>query len=92
MIKKIHNTGGYCLLAGFCFCVAALCISSFTSMASSLPVAQTIRGKVTDSKNLPLPGVSITVKGNKQGIMTNASSAAVYGTKAASGVVTVLKA
>lgn len=43
------------------------------SLPSFNRVIQTIRGKVTDSKNLPLPGVSVTVKMNKQGTMTNAA-------------------
>ena len=33
--------------------------------------ATTIRGKVTDEKNQPLPGVSIRVKGSKQAVSTN---------------------
>lgn len=33
--------------------------------------AVTIKGKVTDEKNLPLPGVSIRVKGTKQAVSSN---------------------
>lgn len=33
--------------------------------------AVTIKGNVTDEKNLPLPGVSIRIKGSKQSVSTN---------------------
>ncbi len=35
------------------------------------PQKKTIKGKVTDEKGLPLPGVSIVVKGTTTGIVTN---------------------
>ena len=39
--------------------------------ASNLPPAN-ITGKVTDSKNAPLEGVSVLIKGTKRGVTTNA--------------------
>src|SRR5690606_36661326 len=33
---------------------------------------QTITGKITDSKNLPLPGVTVLIKGTTRGTISNA--------------------
>lgn len=36
------------------------------------PPPSTVTGKVSDSKNIPLEGVSVTIKGTKRGVTTNA--------------------
>ncbi len=46
----------------------------FTKNPLSVPAPpETITGKVTDSKNAPLDGVSVQIKGTNRGVTTNAS-------------------
>jgi TonB-dependent starch-binding outer membrane protein SusC len=58
------------LLAEF-VCVTAN--AGETSLPPASPPPTKITGKVTDSKNAPVEGVSVTVKGTKRGVTTNAS-------------------
>jgi TonB-linked SusC/RagA family outer membrane protein len=86
MIKNLPQREA--LLAGrFLFYIAMLCAPPLAASALSpskyelagpagsfrIRKAQTITGTVSDSKNVPVPGVSVTVKGNKKGTMTNAA-------------------
>lgn len=43
------------------------------SASFKLPPPATITGKVTDSKNAPMEGVSVTIKGSRRGVTTNAA-------------------
>ena len=53
-------------------CLLAV-LASFVLPARANPLPpSTITGKVTDSKNAPLEGVSIVIKGSKRGVTTNA--------------------
>ncbi|WP_379089449.1 carboxypeptidase-like regulatory domain-containing protein [Pedobacter sp. UC225_65] len=45
---------------------------SFSKTANSLQKA-IIKGKVTDQQGLPIPGVSVVVKGTKNGVITDAN-------------------
>ncbi|HVZ26836.1 MAG TPA: carboxypeptidase-like regulatory domain-containing protein [Sediminibacterium sp.] len=67
------------VLRTLCF---ALLLGSFALTAKAGPTTapsfsppSTISGKVTDSKNAPLEGASITIKGSKRGTTTNAAGA-----------------
>jgi TonB-linked SusC/RagA family outer membrane protein len=62
-------------------CAVLLCSFAVTATAGwkepnfssfKLPPA-TITGKVTDSKNAPMEGVNVTIKGTRRGVITNAS-------------------
>jgi TonB-linked SusC/RagA family outer membrane protein len=74
------TSAGPGLLRIVCFAVL-LCSFAITASAGwkehnsasfKLPPA-TITGKVTDSKNAPMEGVSVTIKGTKRGVTTNAA-------------------
>ncbi|MEO7530391.1 MAG: carboxypeptidase-like regulatory domain-containing protein, partial [Sediminibacterium sp.] len=71
---------GSSMLGIVCF-VILLCSFAVTAQAGwkeplsspfSMPPA-TITGKVTDAKNAPMEGVSVTIKGTKRGATTNAA-------------------
>jgi TonB-linked SusC/RagA family outer membrane protein len=51
----------------FSLLLLALFFQASTSLAQTL----TIRGKVTDGKNVPLPGATIKIKGTTTGVVTN---------------------
>lgn len=59
------------LLAGS-FTVNANAERADNRLAALNPPPSTITGKVSDGKNAPLEGVSITIKGTKRGVTTNA--------------------
>jgi hypothetical protein len=48
-----------------------LLIAGLIFLTISAVAQQTITGKVTDSKGIPLPGVSVKVKGTSRGTSTN---------------------
>jgi len=48
-----------------------LLIAAFFFISLPLVAQQTITGKVTDNKGIPLPGVSVKVKGTSRGTSTN---------------------
>lgn len=50
------------------FAVVFMMMIALTSFAQT----KSISGNVTDSKGLPLPGVTVVVKGTTQGTLTNA--------------------
>jgi TonB-dependent SusC/RagA subfamily outer membrane receptor len=60
------------LLASFAMTAQARTWESDFNLARFLP-PQTITGHVTDSKNAPIEGVSIMIKGTKRGATTNAA-------------------
>jgi len=60
---KTCQSPGIMLLRGVCF----LFFLSFFSFGVQAQTSFTISGKVTDAKNNPLEGVSISVKGSKKG-------------------------
>src|SRR5687767_3906806 len=50
------------------------CMTAHKLYAQQVPVAQaqkSIRGKITDASGNALQGVSVTVKGNSKGLVTN---------------------
>ena len=61
----------FMLLAGS-FAVTAKAGWSANKLAALNPPPSTVTGKVSDSKNAPLEGVSVTIKGTKRGVTTNA--------------------
>jgi hypothetical protein len=78
----LQNSSGIRRTTIVCFAVL-FCSFAVTATAGwkepnffsfKLPPA-TITGKVTDSKNAPMDGVSVTIKGTKRGATTNASGA-----------------
>lgn len=60
------------LLASFAMTAQAGLAGRDLNAARFLP-PQTITGRVTDSKNAPMEGVSITIKGTNRGVTTNAA-------------------
>ncbi len=60
------------LLASFAMTAQAGLAGRDFNAARFLPPA-TITGKVTDSKNAPMDGVSVTIKGTKRGVTTSAN-------------------
>ncbi len=62
-----------CFLITICFAinVQAKGMDKLLNSENNLPPI-TISGKVTDSKNAPMEGVSVFVKGTKQGVITDA--------------------
>ncbi len=61
----------FMILAGS-FAVTAKAGWSANKLAALNPPPSTVTGKVSDSKNAPLEGVSVTIKGTKRGVTTNA--------------------
>jgi TonB-linked SusC/RagA family outer membrane protein len=61
----------FVILAGS-FAVTAKAGWSATKLAALNPPPSTVTGKVSDSRNAPLEGVSVTIKGTKRGVTTNA--------------------
>ena len=57
------------------FYLSFLCILLLACQVAMAQSAQTLRGKVTDSNNEPLPGVSITVPGTKLVVITDIDGA-----------------
>lgn len=53
-----------------CFLFVSICLPLFLNARSPF---LTVSGKVTDSKNNPLPGVSVVLKGSKKGTTTNSA-------------------
>jgi TonB-linked SusC/RagA family outer membrane protein len=48
-----------------------LSLCAFLVYSTTIYAQETVRGKVTDSKNEPLIGVNVIIKGTRQGIVTN---------------------
>lgn len=64
------------LLICFALTSVQLSANAADSHLHYLPVQiGTLNGKVTDSKNQPLEGVSVTIRGTKKGVTTNAQGA-----------------
>ena len=62
----------FLLLLG-CFALTVQARTSDNPLFSSINMPPaTISGKVTDTKNTPLEGVSVYIKGTKQGVVTDA--------------------
>ncbi len=61
----------FVILAGS-FAVTAKAGWSANKLAALNPPPSTVTGKVSDSKNAPLEGVSVSIKGTKRGVTTNA--------------------
>jgi iron complex outermembrane receptor protein len=65
----------YKLLTPFC-CIATLLLMLLgTATYAQQKESITIKGIVTDESNVPLPGVTVTVKGTNNGTITNANGA-----------------
>ncbi|WP_218149125.1 SusC/RagA family TonB-linked outer membrane protein [Chitinophaga sp. YR573] len=65
----------YKLLTPFC-CIATLLLMLLgTATSAQQKESITIKGIVTDESNVPLPGVTVTVKGTNNGTITNANGA-----------------
>ncbi len=71
MIKKALGRSNVQTKKITCFFCSIFFLLFFISSANAQTGA--IRGKITDSLEAPLPGVSVTVKGTKIGTSTNAS-------------------
>ena len=86
MSKHPHvykTAAGSCILRIVCFAIllgsfAVTAQAGWKDPSSTSPLfapPTTITGKVTDSKNAPLEGVSIVIKGTNKGVTTNAAGA-----------------
>ncbi|WP_010664587.1 SusC/RagA family TonB-linked outer membrane protein [Marinilabilia salmonicolor] len=67
LLKKVKS-GGRKILTGIAIALGATFLSASVALAQD---AQTVNGTVTDSQNLPLPGVNVVIKGTLQGTITD---------------------
>ena len=67
LLKKVKS-GGRKTLTGIAIALGATFLSASVALAQD---TQTVNGTVTDSQNLPLPGVNVVIKGTMQGTITD---------------------
>ncbi len=61
----------FVILAG-AFAIPAKAGTGDNKLSAPIPPPSTVTGKVSDTKNVPLEGVNVTIKGTKRGATTNA--------------------
>ncbi|RPE13718.1 TonB-dependent receptor [Chitinophaga lutea] len=70
-MRKIPRFATALLLAAMAYCTGGMSVSHAQVTTGTSPKNITVKGKIRDGKNIPLPGVTVRVKGSTKGTVSD---------------------